>query len=172
MDAWKETEQALELDRSLRDFQQAGLDVTYHSCDVRDRESVAQVLDAVRTKHGPIRGVIHGAGLEAAARFTRKQEESVIATVETKVAGAVWLWELIAQDPVRDFVAFGSTSGRFGGTGQTDYSMASDLLCRLCSQFAAQRRDCRVVGIHWPPWDEVGMAARPESQFALRARPV
>ena len=169
MDAWKETEQALELDRSLRDFQQVGLDVTYHSCDVQDRESVAQVLVAVRTKHGPIRGVIHGAGLEAAARFQRKQAESVIATIETKVAGAVWLWELTAQDPVRDFVAFGSTSGRFGGTGQTDYSMASDLLCRLCSQFAAQRRDCRVVGIHWPPWDEVGMAARPESQFALRA---
>ncbi len=169
IDAWKQVEQAIELDGSLREFRKAGLDVTYHACDVRNRESVAQVLDVVRSLHGPIRGVIHGAGLEAAARFERKPVESVIATVETKVTGAVWLWELTAQDPLKFFVAFGSTSGRFGGVGQTDYSMASDLLCRLCSQLGSQGRDCRVVGIHWPPWDEVGMAVRPESQFALRA---
>lgn len=169
IDAWTEVSRAIELDRSLTELRQAGVDVTYHSCDVSRRDAVAAVLREIRSEQIPITGIVHGAGIEAAARFERKDAASVEATVASKVDGAVWLWELTAEDPLQYFIGFGSTSGRFGGLGQTDYSMSSDLLCRLGSLFATERPRCRVVGIHWPPWDEIGMAARPESRFALEA---
>ena len=169
IDAWNAVHSKIRLAQSLQDLRRQGLNITYHACDVSDRESVRAMLDAVRQQDGPITGVIHGAGIEAAARFDRKQPESVRRTVTSKVDGARWLWELTAEDDLRWFVGFGSTSGRFGGIGQTDYSMASDLLCRMAWQFSAERPDCRVFGIHWPPWGEVGMAARPESRFALES---
>jgi acyl transferase domain-containing protein/NAD(P)-dependent dehydrogenase (short-subunit alcohol dehydrogenase family)/acyl carrier protein len=169
IDAWTEVIRAIELDRSLTELRLAGVDVTYHSCDVSCRDAVEAMLREIRSEQLPITGIVHGAGIEAAARFERKNAASVEATVASKVDGAIWLWELTAEDPLQYFIGFGSTSGRFGGLGQTDYSMSSDLLCRLGSLFATERPRCRVVGIHWPPWDEIGMAARPESRFALEA---
>lgn len=169
IDAWNSLNSKITLAKSLRKLREQGLDVTYHACDVSQRDSVGNMLQAVRQMHGPITGVIHGAGVEAAARFERKQADSVRLTVTSKVDGARWLWEHTANDDLSYFVCFGSTSGRFGGLGQTDYSMASDLLCRMGWQFGIERPACRTVGFHWPPWGEVGMAARPESRFALES---
>ncbi len=166
---WTSLSRKIDLVKSLQDLRDEGLDVTYHACDVSDRDAVGSMLQAVRQQHGPITGIIHGAGIEAAARFDRKQADSVRLTVTSKLDGARWLWEHTAEDNLKYFAGFGSTSGRFGGLGQTDYSMSSDLLCRMGWQFGAERPDCRVFGIHWPPWGEVGMAARPASRFALES---
>ena len=169
IDVWNSLNRKIDLVKSLEDLRKQGLDVTYHACDVSDSDSVASMLQSVRQLHGPITGVIHGAGIEAAARFDRKKADSVRLTVSSKVDGARWLWDHTANDDLSYFVGFGSTSGRFGGLGQTDYSMSSDLLCRMAWQFGTERPGCRVFGIHWPPWGEVGMAARPESRFALES---
>jgi acyl transferase domain-containing protein/3-hydroxymyristoyl/3-hydroxydecanoyl-(acyl carrier protein) dehydratase len=166
---WKEVERALEIDRTLHAFRAAGVTVHYHSCNVASRSSLATTLDRVRQLSGPIHGVLHGAGVEAACRFDKKKRESVEATFHVKVSAAVWLAELTQQDPLDWFVGFGSTSGRFGGLGQTDYSLSSDMLCKLCSTLRLDRPGLRAVGLHWPPWADVGMAARPESKIALQS---
>lgn len=164
---WAETLKAWEISRTLQALSNDGIKATYHSCNVADRKSLARVLDRVRSVSGPIRGVIHGAGFEASSRFDRKKEEQVRATIAAKVDGAEALMELTCQDPLAHFVAFGSVSGRFGNVGQTDYSLASDMLCKLVQRFRQERPECASVSIHWPAWGEVGMAARPESKLAL-----
>ncbi|MCH2200384.1 MAG: acyltransferase domain-containing protein [Fuerstiella sp.] len=169
IDAWNSLNRNIDLAKSLQDLRNQGLDFTYHACDVSNRAAVGQMLQAVRRQHGSITGVIHGAGIEAAARFDRKKADSVQLTVTSKVDGARWLWDHTTDDNLSYFVGFGSTSGRFGGLGQTDYSMASDLLCRMGWEFQTERPGCRVFGIHWPAWGEIGMAARPESRFALES---
>src|SRR5262249_1995688 len=78
-------------------------------------------------------------------------------------------FELTQGDPLSHFVAFGSVSGRFGNFGQTDYSMASDMLAKIVSQVAAGRPECRGVTFHWPAWAEAGMAMRPESRVVLES---
>jgi len=167
--AWEAVRRAIEIDKTLQRFDQAGVPATYHACDVRDREALARVLEEIRRTDGPIEGVIHGAGLESACRFDRKRPEKVEATIAVKVGGAAALIQLTANDPLRYFIGFGSTSGRFGGVGQTDYSAASEMLCKMCDRLRNERPGCRAVGIHWPPWADVGMAARPESRLALQA---
>ncbi len=166
--AWAEIEKAREIDRILRAFIADGVRATYHSCDVSDRQALARVLDRIRQTDGPIHGVIHGAGVEVAARFDRKKLETVTATIAAKVDGAAAMMALTRDDPLAYFVAFGSISGRFGGNGQTDYALASDMLCKLIGRFRRERPACASVAIHWPAWDEVGMAMRPESKVVLR----
>lgn len=163
-DAWSRFEKALEIDRSLRELRAAGVQATYHGCDVSNRAALAGVLEEVRRVDGPIVGVIHGAGFERATRFEKKQIELVDRTFAAKVDGAAALMELTQNDPLRYFAAFGSVSGRFGGVGQTDYSSANDLLAKLVDWFRTQRPECGAAVFHWHAWDDVGMAVRPESQ--------
>ena len=168
-DAWARILKAIEIDRNLRAFAEAGVSCTYHACDVADRGALARVLDEVRRIDGPIEGILHGAGIEQASRVEKKTREGVAATNGAKIAGAYNLMDLTRQDPVRHFIGFGSTSGRLGGNGQTDYSAASDMLCKMISWYRTQRPECHAVGFHWHPWDDLGMASRPETATMLKA---
>ncbi len=167
--AWKDIERAIEIDRTLQAFRADGVEAVYHACDVSDRASLTETLDRIRKADGGIHGIIHGAGVEAACKFEKKKRENVLATLGVKVDAAMMLLELTKFDQLGWFIGFGSTSGRFGGLGQTDYSMASDLLCKICDCVRANRPDVAAVGFHWPPWSDVGMASRPESKIALQS---
>ena len=170
--AWDHVARSLELHASLRQFAEAGVSVEYHACDVADRETLAGVLADIRLREGRITGIIHGAGIEHAASFAKKRLDSVHKTIAVKVDGAAHLMTLLADEPPQYFVGFTSTSGRFGGYGQTDYSLANDLLCKLVRQYADRHPTCRAFCLDWTAWDEIGMAARPESRFALQSRQV
>ena len=168
-EAWARIEKSLEIERNLAAYRTAGVDVTYHSCNVADRQELAAVLDKVRGSGSPIEGILHGAGLEAASRFSRKQLAMVDRVVGAKVDGAAALVALTSNDPVKHFIGFGSSAGRLGGIGQTDYAMSNDALAKIVSRLRGLRPECHAVTFQWGPWDEVGMAARPESRFALKA---
>jgi acyl transferase domain-containing protein/NAD(P)-dependent dehydrogenase (short-subunit alcohol dehydrogenase family) len=139
----------------------------YHCCDVSDAAALQSTIEGIRQVSGPIRGILHGAGVETAARFERKEIENVHATIASKAYGALRLMQLTRKDPLEAFLAFGSISGRFGGYGQSDYSLSSDMLAKLIQRFRAERPGCASIAFHWPAWDEIGMAMRPESRSAL-----
>ena len=167
-DDWARVQKDIEIDRSLRAFADAGVEATYHACDVANGDAMAAVLDTIRQQSGPIEGIVHGAGIERAGIYERKLRDAVMATLAAKVDGALNLMRLTRQDPVRWFIGFGSVSGRMGSNGQTDYCLASDMLCKLAGWYRGQRAGVHSVGIHWHPWDEVGMAARPETITMLK----
>ncbi len=125
-------------------------------------------MATIRQTDGPICGVIHGAGVESASKFSKKKLRSVDRSIAVKVDGAAALLAILADEPPKFFVGLGSTSGRFGGLGQTDYSLANDMLSKLVSQLRHDRPDCAAVCMDWSSWDEIGMSARPESKFALQ----
>lgn len=170
IEAWRRVEKAFEIDRNLASFKAAGVQATYHACDVADRDALEKVLAEIRDRDGPITGVLHGAGFEKSVRFERKQPELVERTFRAKVGGAAALMELTRGDELRHFIAFGSTSGRFGSVGQADYCAANDMLAKLVSWYRTRNPRCRAVCFHWTAWDEVGMAMRPEIRTALQSR--
>ena len=149
-------------------FAEAGLDVTYHSADIANRDALEKLLAEIRRTSGPITGIVHGAGFERAASFEKKKLELVDATIRAKVDGAANLMALTRTDPLRFFVMFGSVSGRFGGVGQTDYCLANEMLAKLGAWYRKQRPDCPVTTFHWHAWDDVGMAVRPESKHIAK----
>lgn len=166
--AWRALERRIDLHVTLAGHRAAGVAFTYHCVDVADAAALEAVVTAARSAGEPLTGILHGAGIEAASDFARKTAEQLRATVESKVLGLQHLLALTANDPLERVIGFGSVSGRFGGLGQADYSLASDLLAKLVT---AHRRRTGVAActFHWPAWDEVGMAVRPESRFALEA---
>ena len=51
-------------------------------------------------------------------------------------------------------------AARFGNAGQTDYSAANDLLCKITSSFRRHRPRTRALAIDWTAWGGIGMATR------------
>ena len=165
-DAWGRVEKAIEIDATLNLLKAEGIEATYHACDVGDREALSILLDQIRQNSGPIVGVIHGAGFEKASRFSKKKPDLVRRTVRAKLDGALNLMELTKSDALRNFVVFGSISGRFGAVGQTDYCMANEGVAKLVRWYRQRRPEVASVVIAWHSWDDVGMAVRPESKFS------
>ena len=166
--AWDRVQACIERDLCCGPLPRRVLPPFTTSCDVGDRAALAAVLDSIRKTDGPIEGVVHGAGIDRSTRFERKGRENVEATIAAKVDGAYHLIALTRQDPVRHFIGFGSISGRLGSNGQTDYCLASDMLCKLMAWQQTLRPDCRAMGFHWHPWDEIGMAARPNNRATFQ----
>jgi len=163
--AWRTVEKSIEIEKSLARFREAGVDARYFACDLADEAAVQSLVQRVAREMGPVRGVLHGAGFESACRFEKKTLEGLAATLGPKCVGIEHL--LAALDPaaLEAVVGFGSTSGRLGGHGQADYSLANDMLAKILN--ARRRNGLRTTVFHWHAWDEVGMASRPESRFVL-----
>jgi NAD(P)-dependent dehydrogenase (short-subunit alcohol dehydrogenase family) len=165
--AWKIVEKSIEIAKSMAAFQAVGVTARYYSCDLADAAAVRALVGRVVTDLGPVRGLVHGAGFEAACRFEKKTLEGLEATLGPKCIGFMNLLESLDKEPLERAVAFGSTSGRMGGHGQADYSLANDMLAKMAGDAKASSSSLRATVFHWHAWDEVGMASRPESRFVL-----
>ena len=53
----------VEIAQTLADLHAAGIEATYHTCDVTDPEAVRLILGEVASRYGRIDGIIHGAGV-------------------------------------------------------------------------------------------------------------
>lgn len=163
---WNAIEKAMEIERNLSNMCAAGMKVQYHACNVAKYENVTALIEAIRRQGEPIVGVVHGAGFEKAARFSGKKLPLVNRTFEAKALGAIHLMVATEADPVKTFVTFTSISGRYGAIGQTDYGAANEWLTKITARYATLRPQTHAVAMDWHSWDEVGMAARPETKHS------
>jgi acyl transferase domain-containing protein/NAD(P)-dependent dehydrogenase (short-subunit alcohol dehydrogenase family)/acyl carrier protein len=163
---WEEVEKALEIDLHLREYALLGIEAHYYSCNLSDRDELAQTLEKVR-QHGSIDGILHGAGASRDAKFENKDRTRVQECFASKIDGTLNLMELTASDPLRFFVGFGSISGRFGANGHADYSLANDMLAKLIGWYRGRRPEVGALTFHWHAWGDVGMAVKGETQLGL-----
>ncbi len=167
VEAWRNTEKAIEIDATLRECRQHGITARYYCCDVSDFRDVEDAVRQIRQQAGPIRGVIHGAGAGQDARFDRKRPDKVEKCLKAKIDGSLALMQATTTDPLEHFVTFGSISGRFGANGHTDYSLANDMMAKIVDRYRSDRPDVRSVTFHWHAWGDIGMATKPEAKLAL-----
>ena len=137
--------------------------VVYRQADVADRGALAALLEDVRERVGPVRGIVHAAGVVRDAFLRDKRDEQVEEVLAGKVAGAVWLDELTREREL-DFLAFCSSAVTVvGNVGQVDYAFANAVLDELAADREARRRaggpHGRTVSIGWPAWAGSGMAS-------------
>ena len=133
---------------------------TYHRVDLTDPDGVDAVIDGIRSTHGRIDVLIHAAGLEISHLLPDKPTREFDLVFDVKSDGWFNLMRSIGDMPLRATVAFTSVAGRFGNAGQTDYSAANDLLCKLSSNLRAIRPATRGIAIDWTAWTGIGMATR------------
>ncbi|HQH91853.1 MAG TPA: SDR family NAD(P)-dependent oxidoreductase, partial [Dermatophilaceae bacterium] len=134
--------------------------VHYHSVDLTNAEAVAAVMADVAERSGKIDVLLHAAGLEISRNLPQKEPREYDLVFDVKTTGWFNVWSGARSMPVGAVVAFSSVAGRFGNQGQTDYSAANDLLCKVLSSFRHTRPQTRGLALDWTAWGGIGMATR------------
>lgn len=154
--------------RTLADLTAAGSPVRYLAVDVRDPTALGEALHDVRSRWGPITGLVHAAGVLDDQRIEDKTEDRLDAVLDTKLAGLRALLDATRNDPVSLVCLFSSTSGIFGNAGQCDYAMANCALDTVASVLRAEHPDRLVRSLAWGPW-RGGMVTEARSRRFTRA---
>jgi acyl transferase domain-containing protein/NADP-dependent 3-hydroxy acid dehydrogenase YdfG len=141
-----------EVRRNLARIEAAGSEVFYRSVDVRDADAVRAVLGESARQHGPVRGLIHGAGALADRRITDQTDEQFDLVYDTKVRGLENLLAALDPGSLACLIMFSSSTARFGRAGQVAYAAANEVLNKHAQQLARALPDCRVVSYNWGPW--------------------
>ena len=132
----------------------------YFSVNLADADAVDKVIQQVRQRNGHIDVLLHAAGLDRSHSLRDKDPREFDLVFDVKSDGFFNLLHAIGDMPLRATVAFSSIAGRFGNVGQTDYSSANDLLCKITSSFRSTRPATRGIAIDWTAWGGIGMATR------------
>ena len=132
----------------------------YFSVNLTDANAVAKIIDRVRERSGHIDVLLHAAGMERSHLLPDKDPREFDLVFDVKSDGWFNLLHAIGDMPLGATVAFSSIAGRFGNAGQTDYSSANDLLCKITSSFRTTRPATRGIVIDWTAWGGIGMATR------------
>lgn len=144
-----------EIRSTLKAIEAAGCSADYLAVDVTDAADLASQLARVRSQHGPVRCLVHGAGVVADKAIADKTSEMVERVLAPKLDGLEALLNATQNDPLDALVLFSSVAARTGNVGQCDYAMANEWLNKR-ALFEAKKRGVCVKSLNWGPW-EAGM---------------
>ena len=146
--------------RAIETVEAAGGTAHYFSVNLLDGPAVTAVVDHVRANYGKIDVLIHAGGIEISKTLPDKPAEQFDLVFDIKADGFFSLLSAAQNMPIGATMVFSSIAGRFGNNGQTDYSAANDLLCKLTSSMRQWRPDTKGIAIDWTAWGGIGMASR------------
>ncbi len=142
-----------EVRRTLARIEETGARAIYRAVDVRDGNAVQTALADITATLGPIRGIVHGAGVLADAKIEDKTPAQVEAVFGPKLDGLANLLAGCDESALRAVVLFSSTTARQGRRGQVDYAMANEVLNKEARRLTGRLPGCRVLSIGWGPWE-------------------
>lgn len=157
-----------EIRNNLAAIEAAGATIRYADVDIRDPEALHNCLDTLRAEWGPIRALIHGAGVISDRLILEKTPEQFKSVFDTKVSGVANLLAATVSDPLDHLVFFSSVAARTGNVGQADYAMANEALNKIARREALNRPGSRVVSINWGPWEGGMVSPDLRREFARR----
>ncbi|PRP90688.1 Polyketide synthase PksJ [Enhygromyxa salina] len=161
-----------EIRATLAAIEAAGGEARYLSVDVNEPAAVAAALAEVRSDWGPIRGLVHGAGVLADKLIAELSDEQFDWAFNTKVEGLRALLSATADDPLRVLCMFSSVSARCGNNGQSAYAMANEVLNKVAQAEARRRPDALVKSLGWGPWQGGMVSPQLEQHFAALGVPM
>ncbi|MDQ7772685.1 MAG: SDR family NAD(P)-dependent oxidoreductase, partial [Elusimicrobiales bacterium] len=144
---------AREIRAQLNRFEAAGSRAAYYSADIRDAAAVADTVARIRKDLGPVRGLVHGAGVLADKFILDKTDAQFDSVFDTKVTGLRNILSALDLAALKAVALYSSSTARFGRTGQCDYAMANEVLNKTARLLARRLPDCRVTSFNWGPWD-------------------
>ncbi|HEX3525705.1 MAG TPA: amino acid adenylation domain-containing protein [Thermoanaerobaculia bacterium] len=151
-------------DDRLQVPRERGAQVLAVTADVTDETALAAAIRQVEETLGPIRGVIHAAGVAGGGALQLKTPEEAALVLAPKVLGTILLHRVLRGRDLDFFYLCSSVTALLGGFGQADYC-AANAFCDAFAQ-AHQRRGRHLSAINWDRWEEVGMARAPELEPA------
>ena len=157
-----------EVAATLARYAQEGLPVSYHVADTASAEQIARAVAEIRSTHGPISAVLHGAGMNRPGRVESSTAEAAAREVGPKVLGLLHLFNALADAPPRLIAALTSVIGVAGMAGNAWYAFSNEITDRLLDQYAKDHPGVDALTVAYGLWSEVGMGAQESTQAALK----
>ncbi|MFK5894811.1 MAG: SDR family NAD(P)-dependent oxidoreductase [Pseudomonadota bacterium] len=149
----KDVMHIIEARNNIKEILDAGSKVIYVSTDVNNKKSVLDAITKTEKELGSITGIIHGAGNLADKKIEKKTVGDFDYVFDTKVRGLDNILNSVDETKLQHIILFSSVSGFFGNAGQTDYSMANEVLNKFAYLFKSKHKGTFVRSINWGPWD-------------------
>jgi NAD(P)-dependent dehydrogenase (short-subunit alcohol dehydrogenase family) len=168
----RDESRAREIARTLADLRSAGIEATYHACDVADPTAVRAVLGEVVGRYGRIDGIIHGAGVLRDGWLEQMSPEDFAQVVDVKFLGAWNLFAAAERAGLRFFAGLSSVAAIQGNPGQANYTAANRMMSALLRHLGRRNSAIRCKALMLPPVEGAGMAEAPEVRALLARRGV
>ena len=143
--------------RVLHPLVEAGAQIEIIQANATSLEDMSRVIELGEVALGPIRGVVHTAGILDDGPSLQKTYESAESVFRAKVESAYVLEALFADQALDIFVHFSSQASLRPAMGQVDYSSANAVLDRLAIR-RSQRHPGLSCAMGWGAWRDAGMA--------------
>lgn len=143
-----------------RRLRESSLEVVYAGCDVADAAAFRATLAPLLAARGPVRGIVHGAGLNAAAALGRIDPTQVAREIGTKAVGLAALLALADPAQLRLCMGLGSVIATAGMHGNAGYALANELLAAQLAHLKRAHPNVTVACPAYSVWREVGMGAK------------
>jgi len=121
--------------------------VHYISCDITSSDSVKEAL----SKLPKITGYFHASGVLRDKLIENKSVEDFRMVYNTKIIGFENIWNNLDQSAVNHCILFSSLAGFHGNVGQSDYSMANEVLNKIA--YMLGQSNVSAKAFDFGPWD-------------------
>ncbi|MEQ1918562.1 MAG: SDR family NAD(P)-dependent oxidoreductase, partial [Elusimicrobiota bacterium] len=162
----KELMAAREIRATLSRLSASGAEARYRAVDARNAGAVQALVAETIKDFGPIRGIVHGAGVLADKPILEKTPAMLDAVLDTKLSSLRHLLNAVKPSDLRLVALFSSSTARYGRIGQSDYAVANEALNKAAQVLAARLPECRVASLGWGPWDGGMVDANLKKMFA------
>jgi NAD(P)-dependent dehydrogenase (short-subunit alcohol dehydrogenase family) len=168
----REVQAQREIRRTLAELEAAGCEARYCAAPIENRDALDAALTLVRKDWGPIRAVVHAAGVLADKRIAVKTDAQFAHVFDTKVQGLRTLLAATQSDPLKLLCVFSSVSARCGNTGQSDYAMANEVMSKVAWMESRRRPGLRVKSLGWGPWEGGMVSPQLKERFSALGVPM
>ncbi|GGP71214.1 SDR family NAD(P)-dependent oxidoreductase [Streptomyces sindenensis] len=145
----------------LESWSRDGARAVYLQADIGDRKQAENLVGEIRSRFGPVTGVIHSAGALRDGPIKDKRPEEMAEVLRAKVFGTRNLDEALRGEPLEHFVMFSSLAAVLGNFGQSDYCYANSYLDAFAEYREELRergeRSGRTLSVNWSFWRSGGM---------------
>ncbi|THD83625.1 SDR family NAD(P)-dependent oxidoreductase [Aliigemmobacter aestuarii] len=143
--------------QALRRLEALGGSVAVFAADVCNLSDMQAAVTAAEAEFGPMRMVVHAAGVVDDAPLLAKTPAAVEEVLAPKLHGLKVLEQLFPDGRLDRLVVFSSTSTVTAPAGQIDYVAANEYLNAWARSRAGGKT--KVTALNWGIWADVGMAA-------------
>lgn len=140
----------------IKELKEQGVRICTVCGDVTRFDSIRKAVQEASEKMPPIKGVIHAAGVLHDKMMTELSWDDFQLVLEPKVAGTVYLYQVVKDCRLDFFMMLSSVTSVVGNMGQANYGCANYFMNRFASYL--RKQGVPAYTFCWGPWSEGGMA--------------
>lgn len=153
---------------TLDRFRQNGIDARYFQCDIVNALEVAALVPRVHAEMGPIRGLIHAAGINTPHRIDDVSWDEFRRVLAPKMLGLANLLRALPLAKLKTVTAFSSIIAKSGMPGNSDYAYANEWVNGVLHWLQGQYSSMVCRSFNYSVWADIGMGVRLGSLDGLR----